>query len=124
MLSCRTLRCGTDILQIILPSDLDPMPASFVHLRVHSAYSLAESTLRIKNWQRLATVIRSQPSRSPIPTTCLVRWNFAKAMMVRVCSRSLACSCLSMQRGTGEVVLLAQTERGYANLCQLNSEAC
>ncbi len=30
------------------------MPSSFVHLRVHSAYSLAESTLRLKTLAALA----------------------------------------------------------------------
>ena len=30
------------------------MPAPFVHLRVHSAYSLAESTLRLKSIVALA----------------------------------------------------------------------
>ena len=99
------------------------MPASFVHLRVHSAYSLAESTLRIKKIAALAAG-DSQPAVAITDTNNMFgALEFCKVMMDEGVQPIVGVQALlSDARGSGEVVLLAQTETGYSNLCKLNSK--
>ena len=100
------------------------MPSSFVHLRVHSAYSLAESTLRLKKLATLATG-DSQPALAITDTNNMFgALEFSQTMMSAGVQPIVGLECLlGDDRGSGEVVLLAQTEAGYATLCRLNSEA-
>ncbi|MDP6219689.1 MAG: DNA polymerase III subunit alpha, partial [Alphaproteobacteria bacterium] len=100
------------------------MPVSFVHLRVHSAYSLAESTLRIKKIAALA-VGDSQPAVAITDTNNMFgALEFCKVMMGEGVQPIVGVQALlSDARGSGEVALLAQTETGYSNLCKLNSKA-
>ena len=100
------------------------MPSSFVHLRVHSAYSLAESTLRLKQLAALATG-DSQPAVAITDTNNMFgALEFSQTMMGAGVQPIIGLECLlGDDRGSGEVVLLAQTEAGYATLCRLNSEA-
>ena len=100
------------------------MPASFVHLRVHSAYSLAESTLRIKKIAALAAG-DSQPAVAITDTNNMFgALEFCKVMMGEGVQPIVGVQALlSDARGSGEVALLAQTETGYSNLCKLNSKA-
>ena len=100
------------------------MPAPFVHLRVHSAYSLAESTLRIKKIAALAAG-DAQPAVAVTDTNNMFgALEFSKTMMGEGVQPIVGVQALlSDARGTGEVALLAQDEAGYANLCKLNSKA-
>ena len=100
------------------------MPSSFVHLRVHSAYSLAESTLRLKQLASLAAG-DSQPALAITDTNNMFgALEFSQTMMGAGVQPIIGLECLlGDDRGSGEVVLLAQTEAGYATLCRLNSEA-
>jgi DNA polymerase-3 subunit alpha len=100
------------------------MPASFVHLRVHSAYSLAESTLRIKKIAALA-VGDAQPAVAVTDTNNMFgALEFCKTMIGEGVQPIVGVQALlSDARGTGEVALLAQDGAGYANLCKLNSKA-
>ena len=100
------------------------MPSNFVHLRVHSAYSLAESTLRLKQLAALAAG-DSQPALAITDTNNMFgALEFSQTLMEAGVQPIIGLECLiGDDRGSGEVVLLARTEAGYAALCRLNSEA-
>ena len=100
------------------------MPAPFVHLRVHSAYSLAESTLRLKSIATLAGG-DSQPAVAITDSSNMFgALEFSQKMRDSGVQPIIGLECqLSDQRGSGEVVLLAQTEAGYEALCRHNSKA-
>ena len=100
------------------------MPAPFVHLRVHSAYSLAESTLRLKSISALA-VSDSQPAVAITDTNNMFgALEFSQKMRESGVQPIIGLECLvGDSRGHGEVVLLAQDEAGYAALCRHNSRS-
>ncbi len=59
-------------------SRTDPMAADFVHLRVHSAYSLSEGAIKA---DKIAALARARACRrwpSPTPATCSARWSSAR----------------------------------------------
>ena len=100
------------------------MPAPFVHLRVHSAYSLAESTLRLKSIVALAGG-DSQPAVAITDTNNMFgALEFSQAMVVAGVQPIIGTQMtLSDDVGSGEVALLATNETGYTNLCRLQSQA-
>jgi len=100
------------------------MPAPFVHLRVHSAYSLAESTLRLKTIAALAGG-DSQPAVAITDSNNMFgALEFSQKMRDSGVQPIIGLECLlADSRGDGEVVLLAQSEAGYAALCRHNSKA-
>ena len=99
------------------------MPASFVHLRLHSAFSLAESTLRIK---QIAALVEGdqQPAVAITDTNNMFgALEFSQAMAgVGVQPIIGSQITLSDEQGQGEVVLLAQNETGYVKLSKLVSK--
>ena len=63
------------------------MPANFVHLRLHSAYSLAESTLRIKDLSALIADDK-QPAAAITDTNNMFgALEFAQTLSVQVFSQ-------------------------------------
>ena len=100
------------------------MHARFVHLRLHSAYSLAESTLRIKQLAALVSGDR-QPAAAITDTNNMFgALEFSQAMTVAGVQPIIGTQMtLSDAAGSGEVVLLAMNETGYTNLCRLQSKA-
>ena len=100
------------------------MHAPFVHLRLHSAYSLAESTLRIKQLAALVSGDR-QPAAAITDTNNMFgALEFSQAMVAAGVQPIIGTQMtLSDSDGNGEVVLLAMDATGYTNLCQLQSEA-
>ena len=100
------------------------MPAPFVHLRVHSAYSLAESTLRLKSIVALAGG-DSQPAVAITDTNNMFgALEFSEKMRETGVQPIIGLECIiADSRGRGEVVLLAQSEAGYEALCRHNSRA-
>jgi len=100
------------------------MPAPFVHLRVHSAYSLAESTLRVKKIPALVSG-DSQPAVAITDTNNMFgALEFSQGMRDAGIQPIIGVQLiLRDDRGAGEVVLLAQNAAGYQNLCKLNSAA-
>ena len=100
------------------------MPAPFVHLRVHSAYSLAESTLRLKTIAALAGG-DSQPAVAITDSNNMFgALEFSQKLYESGVQPIIGLECrLADSRGDGEVVLLAQTEAGYEALCRHNSKA-
>ena len=100
------------------------MASQFVHLRLHSAYSLAESMLRIKKIATLAGA-DSQPAVAITDSQNMFgALEFSQVMMKAGIQPIVGLECLvGDSRGSGETVLLAQNEAGYAALCRLNSQA-
>ncbi|MGB1862955.1 MAG: DNA polymerase III subunit alpha [Candidatus Puniceispirillum sp.] len=100
------------------------MPANFVHLRLHTAYSLAESTLRIKNLARLVAE-DNQPAAAITDTNNMFgALEFSKAMINLGVQPIMGAQLnINDSQGSGEVVLLAQNETGYVNLSHLLSDA-
>ena len=100
------------------------MPANFVHLRLHTAYSLTESTLRIKNLARLVAEDK-QPAAAITDTNNMFGALEFSDAMANLGVQPIMGAQLNINdiQGTGEVVLLAQNEAGYVNLSHLLSNA-
>ena len=100
------------------------MHASFVHLRLHSAYSLAESTLRIKQLAALVSTDQ-QPAAAITDTNNMFgALEFSQAMLESGVQPIIGTQMLLRDdAGMGEIVLLAMNEVGYSNLCKLQSKA-
>ena len=98
--------------------------APFIHLRVHSAYSLSESTLRINELAKLASS-DNQPALAITDSFNMFgAFEFSQKMLDYGVQPLIGVSvALSDERGEGNVVLLAQTEAGYIHLSQLVSDA-
>ena len=99
------------------------MPANFVHLRLHSSYSLAESTLRIRNLSGLIADDR-QPAAAITDTNNMFgALEFAQTLIGAGIQPIMGTQLnLEDARGQGEIVLLAQTDLGYTNLSKLLSK--
>ncbi len=99
------------------------MPANFVHLRLHSAYSLAESTLRIKDLSALIADDK-QPAAAITDTNNM----FGALEFAQTLSETGIQPIMGTQinikdtQGQGEVALLAKNEVGYVNLSKLLSK--
>ena len=99
------------------------MPANFVHLRLHSAYSLAESTLRIK--ELLALIVGdNQPAAAITDTNNMFgALEFAQTAAEAGVQPIMGAQInLEDEQGHGEIVLLAKTDIGYVNLSKLLSK--
>jgi len=99
------------------------MPANFVHLRLHSAYSLAESTLRIKSLSALIADDH-QPAAAITDTNNMFgALEFAQTLIGAGIQPIMGTQLnLEDTQGQGETVLLAQTDLGYTNLSKLLSK--
>ena len=106
--------------------------ADFVHLRVHSAYSLSEGAIHIKD---LADLCRhgEMPAMAITDTGNLFgALEFSEAM-IPAGVQPIIGAAMALRRGGGEVggvnvepdrlVLLAQSEAGYQNLSRLSSKS-
>ena len=99
------------------------MPANFVHLRLHSAYSLAESTLRIESLSRLIADDH-QPAAAITDTNNMFGVLEFAQTLIGVGIQPIMGAQLNLEdtQGHGEIVLLAQTDLGYTNLSKLLSK--
>jgi DNA polymerase-3 subunit alpha len=99
------------------------MPANFVHLRLHSAYSLAESTLQIKDLSALIFDDK-QPAAAITDTNNMFgALEFAQTLSGAGIQPIMGAQInLKDAQGLGEVVLLAKNEIGYVNLSKLLSK--
>ena len=103
----------------------------FIHLRLHTEYSLLEGAVRLKSLPELARAGRCPRSPSPTPTTCSRAGVFrcragAGVQPIIGCQVSLGYGPRPAPPGratrrTAPLVLLAQNEAGYRNLLKLNS---
>ena len=96
----------------------------FVHLRNHSAFSLSQSTLHIDILAQLASA-DAQPALAITDSFNMFgALEFSKKIAGKGVQPIIgAVVTLEDERGTGEVVLLAQSEAGYINLSFLISDA-
>ena len=99
------------------------MPAQFVHLRLHSAFSLAESTLRIGTLTKLVSG-DSQPAAAITDTNNMFgALEFSQSMVAAGVQPIMGTQIeLEDKAGRGDVVLLAKNQTGYVNLSQLLSK--
>ena len=100
------------------------MVSKFVHLRVHTAYSLSESTLGISKLAELAQN-DGQPAMAITDSQNLFgAYEFSKTMAQSGIQPIIGASIfLNDENGDGEVALLAQNKIGYKNLSKLMSDA-
>lgn len=100
------------------------MNHKFVHLRVHTVYSLSESTLRISNLSELAKNDRQPAMAITDSQNIFGGYEFSKAMAESGIQPIIGSSVIIKdENGIGEVVLLAQNETGYKNLSKLMSDS-
>ena len=102
----------------------DLADTGFVHLRVHSAYSLSESTLHIKQLASLAHQLEMPALAITDSFNMFGAYEFSKQMAGKGVKPVIGVSVLlADEQGNGNIVLLAQNEAGYIRLSQLVSDA-
>ncbi|MGB4106648.1 MAG: DNA polymerase III subunit alpha [Alphaproteobacteria bacterium] len=98
------------------------MPESFVHLHAHSAYSLAEGAIQVKDVVKLCT-------KEGMPAVAVTDTNnlFGALEFAIEAQKNGIQPIIGTQVTVGkeghQLVLLVQTEEGYRNLCLLLSDA-
>lgn len=93
---------------------------AFIHLRVHSAYSLAEGAIRIKDLVKKAK-LNDMPAVAVTDTNNLFgALEFAMAA-VESGIQPIIGAQITME-DSAQIVLLVQSQRGYLNLCKLVSD--
>ncbi|MGB1625896.1 MAG: PHP domain-containing protein, partial [Candidatus Puniceispirillaceae bacterium] len=98
--------------------------AGFVHLRVHSAYSLSESTLQIAKLAELASMDRQPALAITDSFNMFGAFEFSEKMQAKGIQPIIgAVVQIKDQYGEGEIALLAQNETGYIHLSHLISAA-
>ena len=98
--------------------------AGFVHLRVHSAYSLSESTLQIAKLAELAAQDRQPALAITDSFNMFGAFEFSEKMQAKGVQPVIgAVVQIADTSGSGEVALLAQNETGYIHLSHLISAA-
>ena len=96
--------------------------AEFIHLHVHSAYSLAEGAIKIKDLVRLTRA-------DNVPAVAVTDTNnmFGAMEFALEAAKEGVQPILGAQVSCGiekhQLVLLVQTEAGYRNICRLISDA-
>ena len=98
------------------------MMPSFIHLHLHSAYSLAEGAIQTKELIKLC-VKKGMPAVAVTDTNNL----FGALEFAMEAQKAGIQPIIGTQVSVGEeghqLVLLVQTEEGYRNLCRLVSDA-
>lgn len=95
---------------------------SFIHLHVHSAYSLAEGAIRIKDLIKQCK-LNNMPAVAVTDTNNMFgALEFAMAAVSEGVQPIVGCQ-LNIDAEGRQVVLLVQNEAGYRNLCKLVSDA-
>ncbi|WP_321391507.1 DNA polymerase III subunit alpha [Emcibacter sp.] len=107
---------------------------SFIHLRLHSAYSLSEGAIHVKALPKLCAQ-HQMPAVAITDTNNMFGMLEASLVLPDYGIQPIIGCCLSVTHGPedvpamtkrpdpGSVVLLAQTEEGYHNLMEIVSQA-
>ena len=99
------------------------MHANFVHLRLHSAFSLTESTLRISTLTKLVSDDFHPAAAITDTNNMFGALEFAQSMATAGVQPIMGAQIeLEDSIGRGDTVLLAQNETGYVNLSHLLSK--
>jgi DNA polymerase-3 subunit alpha len=94
----------------------------FIHLHVHSAYSLAEGAIKIKDLVKLCKH-ENMPAVAVTDTNNLFgAMEFAKEASTEGIQPIFGCQITIDEEGH-QLVVLAQNEQGYKNLCKIVSAA-
>ncbi|WP_010140311.1 DNA polymerase III subunit alpha [Oceanicola sp. S124] len=102
----------------------------FIHLRVHTEYSLLEGAVRLKKLPGLCTKMEMPAVAVTDTNNCFSALEFSVTASGAGVQPIIGCQVSvawhqpqpgDKQRPSGPVVLLAQTERGYENIMKLNS---
>ena len=97
------------------------MKQNFIHLHVHSAYSLAEGAIKVKD-----LVKRCVQNRMPAVAVTDTNNMFGAMEFALEASKSglqPIFGCQITIEGDSELILLAQNEAGYKNLCKIISSS-
>ncbi|MDH5723324.1 MAG: DNA polymerase III subunit alpha [Alphaproteobacteria bacterium] len=98
------------------------MTQSFVHLHLHSAYSLAEGAIKVKDLVKMACA-HQMPAVAITDTNNLFgAMEFALEASRAGLQPILGCQ-ISVDSEGHQIVLLVQNDAGYRNLCRIISEA-
>jgi len=94
----------------------------FIHLHVHSAYSLAEGAIKVKDLVKLCR--HEQMSAVAVSDTnnLFGAMEFAKEASAKGIQSIFGCQITVDEEGH-QLVVLAQSEQGYKNLCKIVSAA-
>ncbi len=98
------------------------MSRSFVHLHVHSAYSLAEGAIKVKDLVKMA-VAHKMPAVAVTDTNNMFgAMEFALEAAKAGLQPILGCQ-IRTDNDDHQLVLIVKNEAGYKNLCRIISEA-
>lgn len=97
------------------------MSQQFIHLHTHSAYSLAEGAIKVKDLIKLC-------KREKMPAVAVTDTNnlFGAMEFALEASNNGIQPIMGTQLATGaghQLVFLVQTEKGFRNLCKIVSSA-
>lgn len=96
--------------------------SQFIHLHVHSAYSLAEGAIKIKDLVKLCRH-EQMPAVAVTDTNNLFgAMEFSKEAAAHGIQPIIGCQINTDEKGS-QLVLLAKSEEGYRNLCKIVSAA-
>jgi DNA polymerase-3 subunit alpha len=96
--------------------------SQFVHLHVHSAYSLAEGALRTKEIVELCTADKMPAVAVTDTNNMFGALEFSMAATAKGVQPILGCQ-INVGEAEQQLVLLVQNEQGYKNLSKLISDA-
>ncbi len=103
-------------------TDATPNTPRFIHLHTHSAYSLAEGAVHVKDLVKLC-VKKQMPALAITDTNNLFgAMEFALEASGAGIQPILGIQ-IDVSQSAGQLVLLAQSEAGYRNICRLISNA-
>ncbi|MEI8296099.1 MAG: PHP domain-containing protein, partial [Alphaproteobacteria bacterium] len=100
------------------------MSPSFIHLRVHSAYSLAEGAIKVKDLPALCQAAGMPAVGMTDSMNLFGALEFALTCAGAGIQPIIGCQAiLTDDAVSGTMILLVQTEKGYKNLLSLISQA-
>lgn len=97
------------------------MSAEFIHLHTHSAYSLAEGAIKVKDLVKMC--IREQMPAAAVTDTNNLFGAMEFALEASYSGLQPILGCQLGVEGEHQLVFLAQSEQGYRNLCKIVSDA-
>ncbi|MGH1376785.1 MAG: DNA polymerase III subunit alpha [Alphaproteobacteria bacterium] len=96
------------------------MTQHFVHLHLHSAYSLAEGAIKVKDLVKMCVSAKMPAAAITDSNNMFGAMEFALEASKNGVQPILGCQATVGEEGH-QLVLIAQNERGYKNLCKIIS---
>ncbi len=98
------------------------MAQEFIHLHVHSAYSLAEGAIKVGDLVKLCSSHRMAAVAVTDTNNLFGAMEFAQASSKSGVQPIFGCQ-ITIGDNDNQLVLLAQNERGYKNICKIISKS-